>query len=159
MPEMPAAHRKTLRRFHRPGDLHELTFSTFRRACILVGDDRLRKLSRCIDAAAAETSIQLVAFVYMPDHLHLLTFPTMPEPDIAGYLARFKRRFSSLVKEELKLANSPLLSELQVRERPDFHCFRLWQEGGGYDRNLYTREAVENSIHYLHDNPVRKGYC
>ena len=42
---------------------------------------------------------------------------------------------------------------------PANHCFRLRQEGAGYDRNLYTEVAVENSINYIHNNPVRKGLC
>ncbi len=48
---------------------------------------------------------------------------------------------------------------LTVRERPDKICFRFWQEGAGYDRNLYTNEAILHSIDYIHLNPIRRGLC
>jgi len=35
--------------------------------------------------------------------------------------------------------------------------YRFWQRGGGYDRNLVSKQAVLNSIEYIHNNPVRKG--
>jgi hypothetical protein len=34
---------------------------------------------------------------------------------------------------------------------------RFWQQGGGYDRNMYGSRAIEASIQYLHANPVRRG--
>ncbi|QVL31401.1 transposase [Telmatocola sphagniphila] len=153
------AHRKTFERRHQPGDFHELTFSIYRRFPVLEGDYRLKQLARCIDAATEELRLQLVAFVFMPDHIHLLVFPLEKEPDLVGFQARFKRRFSRFVKENLIETGSPLLEKMIVRERPGKHCFRLWQEGPGYDRNLFTMEAVCNSIEYLHANPLRKGLC
>ena len=37
--------------------------------------------------------------------------------------------------------------------------YRFWQRGAGYDRNLYTNEAICASIEYIHANPVRRGLC
>jgi hypothetical protein len=42
-------------------------------------------------------------------------------------------------------------------ERPGKTCFRFWQEGPGYDRNLTTSTAIEAAIEYIHMNPVRRG--
>ena len=52
-----------------------------------------------------------------------------------------------------------VLSSLTVRERPGKSCFRFWQEGPGFDRNLFTAIAVEASIVYIHVNPVKRGLC
>lgn len=103
--------------------------------------------------------MDLVAFVYMPEHVHLLVFPRDPEPKIDLFLARTKQPFSKFFKEELIAVDSPLLKRLTVQERPNKRCFRFWQEGPGFDRNLFSRQAVEASIHYLHNNPVRRGLC
>ncbi|MEX0724922.1 MAG: hypothetical protein WD065_01550, partial [Planctomycetaceae bacterium] len=46
-----------------------------------------------------------------------------------------------------------------VQERPGKLCFRYWQEGPGYDRNLFSREAILAAIDYIHENPVRRGLC
>src|SRR5262249_41358222 len=59
----------------------------------------------------------------------------------------------------LEAAGSPLLERLRVLERPGIHCFRFWQEGAGYDRNLRTVKAVEGAIACIHQNPVRRQLC
>src|SRR5690606_37023852 len=63
------------------------------------------------------------------------------------------------IKETLIENRSRLLQELTVRERPGKSCFRFWQEGPGYDRNVFSPDAVETSIRYIHENPVRRGMC
>jgi hypothetical protein len=71
------------------------------------------------------------------------------------YLKQLKQPFSKL----LKGASSPLLKRLTVRERPGKMCFRFWQEGTGYDRNLFTPAAIQASLDYIHNNPVQRGLC
>jgi putative transposase len=44
-----------------------------------------------------------------------------------------------------------------VRDRPGRQVFRFWQEGPGFDRNLFTVKAVQASIDYIHNNPVARG--
>ena len=40
-----------------------------------------------------------------------------------------------------------------------FSCFRFWQEGPGFDRNLFGPEAITASMDYIHLNPVKRGLC
>ena len=152
-------HRKQVKHFHEPGDLHELTFSCYQRMPLLTNDDWRTRLSRCIDDALDEMSFQLIAFVYMPEHVHLLVYPTMPEPDIGRYLARVKQPFSKEIKGLLAESGVSLLNRLTVRERPGKFCFRFWQEGPGFDRNIFSPEALAASIDYIHNNPVKRGLC
>ena len=35
--------------------------------------------------------------------------------------------------------------------------YHFWQDGGGDDRNIRSREALQASVDYIHNNPVRKG--
>ena len=69
-------HRKLVKHYHEPGDLHELTFSCYKRQPLLTNDAWRQQLARCIDAAGEELDIQLAAFVFMPEHVHLLVVPT-----------------------------------------------------------------------------------
>jgi len=46
-----------------------------------------------------------------------------------------------------------------VKERPGKYCFRFWQEGPGYDRNILSANAITASIDYIHLNPVKRGLC
>ena len=150
-------HRKLVKHYHEPGDLHELTFSCFHRLPLLTNDSWRQRLVRCIDAAGQQTGIKLAAFVFMPEHVHLLVVPWSAEPEIDRYLALIKQPFSKSIKELLVNSKSSLIDRLTVEERPGKSCFRFWQEGPGYDRNLNTPTSIEAAIDYIHRNPVRRG--
>ncbi len=57
------SHRKTIRHFHDPGDLHELTFSCYRRMPLLTYDVWREKLCRSIDKAITRWNFRRVACV------------------------------------------------------------------------------------------------
>ena len=152
-------HRKRVKHHHSPGDFHELTFSTYRRMPFLTNDHWRTELSRGVDQANEVHQFELAAFVYMPEHVHLLVFPLTTQPDIGAYLAATKQPFSRFVHSQLEEAKSPLLKKLIVRERPGKFCFRFWQEGAGFDRNLFTVKAIQASIDYIHRNPVERKLC
>ena len=147
---------KTVKHYHEPGDLHELTFSCYRQIKLLTNDAWRGYLARSIDEAGEQFRFNLVAFVLMPEHVHLLVFPLDEKPAIDGYLAAVKRPVSGAVKRDLQRTGSPLLKRLTVPERPGKFSFRFWQEGPGYDRNLQQAKTVMSSIDYLHMNPVRR---
>ena len=103
--------------------------------------------------------MELATFVFMPEHVHLLVNPLQLAPDIGLFLARLKQPFSKQIKQILVESKSPLLDQLTVLERPGKTCFRFWQEGPGYDRNLSNPKAILSSIDYIHTNPVDRGLC
>ena len=126
---------------------------------MLTNDTWRRELARLIDAACLEAEFDLTAFVFMPEHIHLLIYPKPENPRIGTFLARFKQPFSKYVKEILIAKQSNLLSDLTVHQRPGKTCFRFWQEGGGFDRNLYNPQAIDACINYIHLNRVKRGLC
>src|SRR5687768_2030704 len=111
-------HRKAVRHFEEPGHLHELTFSCYQRMPLLTNDDWRVKLARSIDEANTESAVELVAFVFMPEHVHLLVYPTRPGRVISRYIALVKQPFSKTIKEILMANHSGLLDRLTVQERP-----------------------------------------
>jgi REP-associated tyrosine transposase len=147
---------KTVKHYHEPGDLHELTFSCYRQNKLLTNDAWRGYLARSVDEAGEEFRFPLIAFVFMPEHVHLLVLPLDEKPAFDAYLASVKRPVSADVKRDLQHTASPLLKRLTVRERPGKDAFRFWQEGPGYDRNLQQPKTVRNSIDYIHMNPVRR---
>ncbi len=152
-------HRKRIRHYQGEGHLHELTFSCFRRMPLLTNDVWRAILVQSLEAACSEEGFGLLAFVFMPEHVHLLVVPLATDSNVSRLLARTKQPASKQIKQLLVEANSSLVKTLTVRERPGKFCFRFWQEGPGFDRNLFSPEAITASMDYIHLNPVKRGLC
>ncbi len=99
------AHRKKVRHVHEPGHLHELTFSCYRRLPLLTNDPWRERLARSLDEANREAGIELVGFVFMPEHLHLLVSLTDPSQSIGRYLARIKQPFPNRSRQSWSSIN------------------------------------------------------
>jgi len=114
-------------------------------------------LTDSIDKAMQRHGYSLVAFVYMPEHVHLLVFPQNNASRIDQLLRAIKRPFSYRIKRLLAETENPLPKKLTVRQRPGVDAFRFWQEGPGYDRNLVNLDTASAAAAYIHLNPVRRG--
>ena len=156
-PDQP--HRKRVRHYNDPGDLHELTFSCYKRMPLLTNDLWREMLGLAIDRALIGHGYQLAAFVYMPEHVHLIVYPLAEADGIDKLLKAIKRPYSYRIKKLLIAEHSPLLARLTIRQRPGVETFRYWQEGPGYDRNLTNTKTVLAAVDYVHLNPVRRGLC
>ena len=100
-----------------------------------------------------------MAYVFMPEHVHLLVRPLVPTCRIADVLWAIKRPSSYRMKKHIEKANPALVRELTVRDGPETRGFRFWQEGGGHDRNVTSVKDAVTAAEYLHNNPVRRGLC
>jgi putative transposase len=156
MDTTPPGHRKLVRHYHDLSHCHELTFSCYQRRPLLTNHHWRTLLSESLDRAMLRHDYHLTAFVFMPEHVHLLVFPGQQASTIDALLRAIKRPVSSRVKRHLESSNSPLLKSLTIRQRPGVETFRYWQEGPGYDRNLEQPKSVLAAIDYFHLNPVRR---
>ena len=152
-------HRKRVLHYENPADVRELTFSCFQRRPLLCDDSRREMLARSIDRAGEGHGFRLTAFVFMPEHVHLVVYPVPRADPVDQYLYAIKRPLSFRIKTMLQSSDVPLLKELTVSQRPGRTVFRFWQEGPGHDRNLSNKIAVFNAIDYAHRNPLKRGLC
>jgi putative transposase len=150
-------HRKRIRHYHECGHIHELTFSCYQRQPLLTNDAWQAMLAASIDRAMEGHRYQLAAFVFMPEHVHLVVYPLPEAGTIDSLLKAIKRPFAYRIKQLLIESGSRLLERLTVRQRPGVTTFRYWQEGPGYDRNVTSPSAAVAAIDYLHNNPLRRG--
>jgi putative transposase len=129
-------HRKKLRRFE-TGSVRFLTFSCHDRLPLLQSERAkeifLQHLSHAVDSGQC----WLHAYVLMPEHVHLLLTPCEGQT-VTSILKPLKRRTS------LKL------NALLDRPPP------FWLAGGGYDRNIDTRDEYAAKVGYIHSNPVAR---
>ena len=151
-------HRKRIRHYHDPGHIHELTFSCCHRWPLLTNDVWRGMLAKGIDRAMGGHGYRLTAFVFMPEHVHLMIYPLPDANTVDALLKAIKRPFSYRIKQMLIQSRSRLLERLTIRQRPDVMTFRFWQEGPGYDRNFTKASTALTAIDYLHHNPVRRGF-
>jgi putative transposase len=87
-------HRKRVKHYDEPGCLYELTFSCLQRRPLLTNHQWRCLLSECIDRATERHGFGLLAFVYMPEHVHLLVVPDSAASGVDELLKAIKRPYS-----------------------------------------------------------------
>ena len=154
-------HRKRLRRYNLPFQAREITFSTLNRLPVLADEAIARIVLESISTAVARSDFSLLAYVVMPEHVHLLMMPhrVIESPSPVRLLSDIKRRASYETKRLLQdRGDDSRLERLSVVTK-DRRVFRLWLPGAGYDRNITNPETARASIEYIHNNPVKRGLC
>jgi putative transposase len=113
-----------------------LTFCVINRRRVFtnarVVDLALTKIRQC----ASDERFSLLAYCFMPDHLHLLVEGKHEEADL--------RHFVSRAKQHSAAAHALTIGE------------RLWQQGY-YERVLRRSEDARTVARYILANPVRAG--
>ena len=113
-----------------------LTFCVRSRARVFVSESIVIRTLLQIRQAARDEGYALLAYCFMPDHLHLLVEGTTETSDLRTFVQVAKRRSGTVYAREWGS--------------------RLWQEGY-YDRVLRSEESAKRVARYIVNNPVRAG--
>ncbi len=148
-------YRKKRHAFNMPGHSHELTFSTFRRQQFLGYRLFCDYFVEAVIQSSQKWQYDVRAFVVMPDHVHLLISPLRREYQIEQTLKSIKQSVARRALNHLRREIPEKLACLATGQKHE--PYRFWQDGGGYDRNITSREAFYNSLRYIHFNPVKRG--
>ncbi|MBI5867264.1 MAG: transposase [candidate division Zixibacteria bacterium] len=148
--------RKHFIRFSDPGHAHALTFSCNQRLPLLSRDRTRMWLVDALEAARLKYRFAILAYVIMPEHVHLLVYPREEGYDVSAFLKAVKQAVSRKAKHFLAREDPEWLQRLSVRT-PEGKVFRFWQQGPGFDSNITSMEALRREIEYIHYNPVRRG--
>ena len=147
---------KTRRVFNTPGHAHELTFSCYHRLPLLNRDRTRLWLVESLGRIRSSYDVDLIAYVIMPEHAHVLIRPRQPDYQIELISKSFKQSVARRALAHLR-ENSPAFLERLAGERNGRRLrYHFWQPGGGYDRNVFNAEPLTKWIDYLHGNPVRR---
>jgi len=143
------------RGYHDPGQAHELTFSCFHKYPFLT-DRTCHWLAAEIQQARQELQYLLWAYVFMPDHVHLIVLPQERVYNESDFLKRIKEPVSRQAVAFLKQESPDWLERISVPhgQKTEHH---FWQPGRGHDRNIEQSRTLLNMIDYVHENPVRRG--
>ena len=148
-------HRKTCKRYDVPGDVHELTFSCFKRRQFLIYGRTRQYFGEAVIKAREKHRFDLWAYVVMPEHVHLLIWPREDNYSISKILNTIKQSVSRRVLIYVRKHKLPTLKLMATgqKDRP----YRFWLDGGGYDRNITSLKVLSSVFDYIHNNPVERG--
>jgi putative transposase len=153
-PHAPASPRKECHRENLAGHAHFLTFSCFQRKPFLSRDRSREWLADAINFAIEQHHLDLWAYVFMPEHVHLIIFPRDEQYRISSVLSSIKQPVAKRAANFIRKDAPHFIPQMEDRQ-PNGSCsLRFWQRGGGYDRNLYSIGETWEKINYIHENPV-----
>ena len=143
------------RNYNEPGHAHELTFSCYQRIPLLSRERCYRWLADSINAARIALDFSVWAYVFMPDHVHVVIYPRRRDYKIEEIRSRIKQPIARRAMAYLRKHSPDWLENLRDNRKPreEYH---FWQPGGGYDRNITEPKTLLKMIDYIHLNPVRK---
>jgi putative transposase len=109
-----------------------------------------------INVARDHWNFDVWAFVFMPEHVHLITHPRDAVYDMADHRKAIKAPVAARAIAYLTV-HAPEWIPKTTRQRGDHEERLFWQSGGGYDRNVVEPKTLLAMIDYIHLNPVRRG--
>ena len=125
-----------LKRYQQTGQLHYITFTYYHRLKHLDSAAVRDVFEQTLERARRWYRFQVVGYVVMPEHVHLL----MSEPErsnLATALQALKRRSSSRIRKQAG-------------------CRRVWQKRY-YDFNVFSARKRTEKLRYMHRNPAKRG--
>ncbi|MEW6051557.1 MAG: transposase [Candidatus Zixiibacteriota bacterium] len=131
-----------------------MTFSTHRRLPMLTNNVFRGAVAASIESVCRQTNCQLLAWVVMPEHVHLVLVPPL-DVKIGAVIGEIKKRSAKIIHEVLVRHNSPLQQRLTI-VRDGEPRFVFWMRRC-FDYNCRTEEGVRRAIAYCHWNPVKRG--
>jgi putative transposase len=147
---------KKIKHINAPGCAHELTFSCFRRQNFLFDETLCQWFLENLDSCRNCGMFKILSYVLMPNHVHLLIIPQNENYDIGKILSSIKIPITRKILFERHNFETDLIPKM-LDNNSSKTIYHFWQRGGGYDRNLFSKEAIWASINYMHSNPVKKG--
>lgn len=131
-----------------------LTFSCHRRLQLLGTRQWRDAFVESLRAARDRHGFGLIAWVVMPEHVHLILLPGgVPDRVAVPEIMRgIKQPVAQRAIRRWRILDAAVLDRIRVGER-----YRYWQAGGGYDRNLRDADALSAAVEYVHWNPVKRG--
>ncbi len=143
-----------LKHFDINGQARFITFCTHNQLPIL-SDNKIRRIIRDeILNARKHYGFKLIAFVLMPEHVHLVIIPT-DKSKVGRIIGDIKRLSSKRIHKYIIHKKSSLIRKLTVI-RNKVERFVFWQRRC-YDHNCRSEESSWEKVNYCHNNPVKRG--
>jgi putative transposase len=147
--------------FYGLNHLHYLTTSTYRRARLFDAESLKRHLVGTLAELRWELGFRIVGYVLMPEHLHLLIWPS-ELANLSQIMQKLEGRAARFVLKSLRQnLQSPWCQKMLERLKlpatvHDEATYRVWQRRF-YDMNIWSDQKRLEKLNYMHNNPVKRG--
>jgi putative transposase len=145
---------RTLHRFYGADDLHFVTFSCYQRRPLLDNDVRRDLLLKILERVRRRYRLVVLAYVVMPEHVHLLLSEPQRETLSTAIQALKLGFIRSLFGSGDNL--NPGSRKIGETRGTQLGPKRFWQERF-YDFNVWTERKRVEKLRYIHRNPVKRG--
>ena len=115
---------------------YSLTICTYQRRAVFVDGNLVDSVSQQILRTSNEHAFEVLAYCFMPDHLHLLAGGLTDDASLLRFMKAWKQQTGYEYARQ--------------------HHARLWQVGY-FDHILRSDESVLKHARYIVGNPVRAG--
>jgi putative transposase len=149
------------RHYYGLNHLHYLTASTYHRAPLFDSDRFRRHFVKTLDGLRSRLNFRIVGYVLMPEHFHLLIWPS-PSADPSRIVQSLKERTALFMLKNLRdnhrfLWCQRMLERLRLPPTVHLHGpYRVWQRRF-YDLNVWSEKKRLEKLNYMHGNPVKRG--
>jgi REP-associated tyrosine transposase len=148
------------RHYYRLNHLHYLTRSTHRRARLFDSEPFKRRWVRTLDELRTELSFKIIGYVLMPEHFHILIWPS-GDPNPSQIMQKLEERTALFILKNLKEnVGYPWCGKMLTRIRLPLtvhhHAHYRVCQRGGYDLNVWSRKKRGGKLTYMHNNPVAR---
>lgn len=138
-----------------PNTFHYITTVTFNRLPIFRNEKSCEIFIDNLKELKELHLFKLVAYVIMPDHVHIIINPL--ECEISVILRKLKGKSAKLIVDWLKEKNYQSSLEklsVNIKER----SYAVWQKDSSVI-DLYSHKFLRQKLDYVHLNPVRAKLC
>ena len=129
-----------IRRYYSPGQVVFITQIVKDRRLLFNDTSMVVLLRKIIFAVKEHHRFMMHAYVFLPDHFHLLIRPE-GESNFSQIMHSIKRNFTNAYKRKMKIEDA----------------FSVWQHRF-WDHVIRSEADFEAHFHYIHYNPVKHGY-
>ena len=140
--------------------LHFITASTYRRARLFDSERFRCEFTATLEELRAELDFKVTGYVLMPDHFHLLLWPS-GKAHPSRIVQSLKERTAKFILKNLQ-SNRKLSWCQGMLERftlpPTVHLhgpYRVWQRRF-YDLNVWSEKKRLEKLNYMHGDPVKR---
>lgn len=149
-------------KFRKPEAAYFVSFATVNWVDLFTREIYLSILAESITYCRKHKGMELYAYVFMPNHVHLLFRSTQNDPsglirDFKGYTSRKLLKAIAENPGESRKYYLLKLFEDAGTKNSNVKKYQLWQQNN-QPIEVYSNWVVEQKVNYIHNNPVKGGF-